>query len=87
MLSNSWGPLTVTGLPATSDFSLSYVPSATTLFRFSALTFNGHFIHLDKDYAHAEGYSGMSFHALDTQQNLHDALNRQSGLCMDPSLP
>ena len=40
------------------DFSLRYVPSPTTLFRFSALTFNGHFIHLDKDYALQEGYSG-----------------------------
>ncbi|THH17823.1 hypothetical protein EW146_g3078 [Bondarzewia mesenterica] len=40
----------VEGLP-TPDFSLTYTPSATTLFRFSALTFNGHHIHLDRDYA------------------------------------
>lgn len=39
-------------------FCLEYTPSATTLFRYSALTFNGHHIHLDKDYAHSEGYPG-----------------------------
>ncbi|THG99171.1 hypothetical protein EW026_g3132 [Hermanssonia centrifuga] len=50
--------LLVSGLPH-PDFSLKYLPSATTLFRFSALTFNGHFIHLDKDYAQkSEGYPG-----------------------------
>lgn len=42
-----------------SEFSLSYTPTLTTLFRFSALTFNGHHIHLDKDYAQkVEGYPG-----------------------------
>ncbi|KAF9242126.1 hypothetical protein BU15DRAFT_73050 [Melanogaster broomeanus] len=40
----------VQGLP-TPDFSFTYKPTLTTLFRFSALTFNGHYIHLDKDYA------------------------------------
>ena len=49
------------GLPK-SDFSFSYKPSLTTLFRFSALTFNGHHIHLDKDYAQvSEGYPGLYF--------------------------
>ena len=47
----------MTGMPP-PDFSFHYLPSATTLFRFSALTFNGHYIHLDKDYANSEGYSG-----------------------------
>jgi len=43
------------------EFSFSYTPSLTTLFRFSALTFNGHHIHLDKDYAQkVEGYPGES---------------------------
>jgi len=40
----------VLGLPR-PDFSLRFTPSPTTLFRFSALTFNGHRIHLDRDYA------------------------------------
>ncbi|PSR99441.1 hypothetical protein PHLCEN_2v4135 [Hermanssonia centrifuga] len=52
----------VSGLPH-PDFSLKYLPSATTLFRFSALTFNGHFIHLDKDYAQkSEGYPERLVH-------------------------
>lgn len=36
---------------------------AVTLFRFSALTFNGHRIHYDRDYAQgAEGYPGLVVH-------------------------
>ena len=46
------------------DFSFTYKPSLTTLFRFSALTFNGHHIHLDKDFAqHSEGYPGAFLEA------------------------
>ncbi|KAG2157163.1 hypothetical protein DEU56DRAFT_722641 [Suillus clintonianus] len=46
-----------------SEFSFSYTPSLTTLFRFSALTFNGHHIHLDKDYAQkVEGYPERLVH-------------------------
>jgi len=56
-VSNS--PREVKDLPTSVDFSLQYTPSSTTLFRFSALTFNGHYIHLDKDYAQKEeGYPG-----------------------------
>ncbi|EIM90072.1 uncharacterized protein STEHIDRAFT_108664 [Stereum hirsutum FP-91666 SS1] len=51
----------IMGLPP-SQFSLTYTPSPTTLFRFSALTFNGHQIHLDRDYAHSEGYSERLVH-------------------------
>lgn len=47
---------------ASPSFDLEYLPSATTLFRFSALTFNGHFIHLDKEYAHSEGYPERLVH-------------------------
>ena len=36
---------------------------ATTLFRYSALTFNGHRIHYDLDYCqNVEGYSGLVVH-------------------------
>ncbi|KAI4526690.1 hypothetical protein K525DRAFT_287238 [Schizophyllum commune Loenen D] len=49
-------PKPVNNLP-NPQFSLEYLPTATTLFRFSALTFNAHRIHLDKEYAHEEGYS------------------------------
>ncbi|MFT3988828.1 protein dehydratase [Aestuariivirga sp.] len=36
----------------------NFVPTTPLLFRFSALTFNGHRIHYDADYAMAEGYAG-----------------------------
>jgi 3-methylfumaryl-CoA hydratase len=32
------------------------------LFRFSALTYNAHRVHYDRDYAHAEGYPGLLVH-------------------------
>ena len=39
------------------------VPDAVLLFRYSALTFNGHRIHYDRDYAkHEEGYPGLVVH-------------------------
>jgi len=45
------------------DFSLKFRPSAVTLFRFSALTFNGHRIHLDRDYARdSEGHPERLVH-------------------------
>ncbi|KAH8107132.1 hypothetical protein BXZ70DRAFT_1004008 [Cristinia sonorae] len=45
------------------DFSLQFRPTPTTLFRFSALTFNGHYIHLDKEYAQkSEGYPERLVH-------------------------
>lgn len=38
-------------------------PDATELFRYSALTFNGHRIHYDADYCRAvEGYAGLVVH-------------------------
>jgi len=53
----------VKDLPSRSDFEFTYTPNATTLFRFSALTFNGHRIHLDKDYAQqVEGYPERLVH-------------------------
>ncbi|KAJ8584933.1 hypothetical protein M405DRAFT_432765 [Rhizopogon salebrosus TDB-379] len=55
-------PREINGLPK-SDFSFSYTPTLTTLFRFSALTFNAHHIHLDKDYAQkVEGHPERLVH-------------------------
>lgn len=49
-------------VPHAIDFSFEYTPSITTLFRFSALTFNAHRIHLDQKHAQQhEGYPGRSF--------------------------
>ncbi|KAJ7102991.1 hypothetical protein C8R43DRAFT_1092253 [Mycena crocata] len=53
----------IKGIPPTADYSFTFTPSLTTLFRFSALTFNGHYIHLDKDYAQlTEGYPERLVH-------------------------
>lgn len=53
--------------PAAEDWipvrSWSITPSSTLLFRFSALTFNGHRIHYDHPYAtQVEGYAGLVVH-------------------------
>ncbi|KAF7371018.1 Mesaconyl-C(4)-CoA hydratase [Mycena sanguinolenta] len=56
-------PREVKGIPPTTDFSFTFTPSLTTLFRFSALTWNGHHIHLDKEYAQLkEGYPERLVH-------------------------
>jgi 3-methylfumaryl-CoA hydratase len=45
------------------DFSRSITPDPVLLFRYSALTFNGHRIHYDRDHAtRVEGYPGLVVH-------------------------
>jgi 3-methylfumaryl-CoA hydratase len=40
-----------------------FTPTSTTLFRYSALTFNGHRIHYDQDYCrNVEGYANLVIH-------------------------
>lgn len=41
-------------VPPDADFSRPFVADATLLFRYSALTFNAHRIHFDRDYARDE---------------------------------
>lgn len=49
--------------PAQSDFSRTVTPSSVLLFRYSALTFNGHRIHYDREFAAStEGYPGLVVH-------------------------
>ena len=53
------------GEPAPDDpaFSETHVADPVLLFRYSALTFNGHRIHYDRDYAtRIEGYPGLVVH-------------------------
>jgi len=46
--------------PPTGSWSRRITPDPTLLFRFSAVTFNAHRIHYDRDYATtAEGYPGL----------------------------
>lgn len=49
--------------PAAGQFVQPFVPDATMLFRYSALTFNGHRIHYDLDYCRqVEGYDNLVIH-------------------------
>jgi 3-methylfumaryl-CoA hydratase len=48
---------------AVAAHSKPFVPSSTLLFRYSALTFNGHRIHYDVDYCrNVEGYANLVVH-------------------------
>ena len=45
------------------DFSETFIPNPTILFRYSALTFNAHRIHYDRGYVtDTEGYPGLLVH-------------------------
>jgi 3-methylfumaryl-CoA hydratase len=49
--------------PASATYGRQMQADTTMLFRYSALTFNGHRIHYDRDYAmRVEGYSGLVVH-------------------------
>ena len=49
--------------PAEAQFSREVIADPVLLFRYSALTFNSHRIHYDRDYAmNEEGYSGLVVH-------------------------
>jgi 3-methylfumaryl-CoA hydratase len=49
--------------PADATFSQEIVPDPVLLFRYSALTFNGHRIHYDRSYVtEVEGYPGLVVH-------------------------
>ncbi len=56
-------PDAVSGLPAQPLWRRRIEPRAVFLFRYSALTFNGHGIHYDRDYARErEGYPDLVVH-------------------------
>lgn len=56
------------------------VPDSTMLFRYSALTFNGHRIHYDQDYArHVEGYPDLVVHGPLTATLLQQFASIKSG--------
>jgi 3-methylfumaryl-CoA hydratase len=49
--------------PEQSDWTRTVTPDPVQLFRYSALTFNGHRIHYDRDYCRdVEGYPGLVVH-------------------------
>jgi 3-methylfumaryl-CoA hydratase len=47
-------PPAATAAPEAAEWTTSYAPTTTLLFRYSAITWNGHRIHYDADYARAE---------------------------------
>ncbi len=56
-------PMRGKAVEETPDFSKTVVPGISLLFRYSALTFNAHRIHYDRDYARdTEGYPGLIVH-------------------------
>jgi len=64
--------------PADATFGRTIVPDAVLLFRYSALTFNGHRIHYDRPYVtEVEGYPGLIVHGPLIATLLLDALRRE----------
>jgi 3-methylfumaryl-CoA hydratase len=63
--------------PDGEAFSREIVPDPVMLFRYSALTFNGHRIHYDRSYVtEVEGYPGLVVHGPLTATLLVDLLRR-----------
>jgi len=64
--------------PAASAWQRQIVPDDVLLFRYSALTFNGHRIHYDRKYVtEVEGYPGLIVHGPLIATLLMDLLRRQ----------
>ncbi len=64
--------------PADAAFSRDIVPDPVLLFRYSALTFNGHRIHYDRPYVTVvEGYPGLIVHGPLIATLLLDLLRRE----------
>jgi len=64
--------------PADERFAREIVPDPVLLFRYSALTFNGHRIHYDRGYAtQVEGYPGLVVHGPLIATLLLDLLRRE----------
>ena len=68
--------------PGGAEWGRQVEPSAIMLFRYSALTFNGHRIHYDRQYSReVEGYPGLVFHGPLTSTLLFDLLLEQNPGC------
>lgn len=72
------GPAPAQPAPAPAQWSREIVPDPVLLFRYSALTFNSHRIHYDRDYAvQQEGYAGLVVQGPLTATLLLDLLRRE----------
>ncbi len=66
--------------PPAGAWSRTVRPDPVLLFRFSALTFNGHRIHYDRPYAtEVEGYPGLVVHGPLTAVLLMELVRRNAG--------
>jgi 3-methylfumaryl-CoA hydratase len=66
--------------PEDAEFGRRWTLNSTALFRYSALTFNGHRIHYDLDYAQGvEGYPGLVIHGPLLATLLADLASGQDG--------
>ena len=64
--------------PASSAWEKKWIPDDVLLFRYSALTFNGHRIHYDRKYVtEVEGYPGLIVHGPMVATLLLDLLRHQ----------
>ena len=71
-------PPAVALAPTDAQFSRALVPDPVLLFRYSALTFNGHRIHYDRRYVtEVEGYPGLIVHGPLLATLLLDLLRRE----------
>lgn len=71
-------PPTPPPAPAHCDFSRKIVPNPVLLFRYSALTFNGHRIHYDHPFCTGtEGYAGLVVHGPLLATLMLDLLRRE----------
>ena len=71
-------PPTPQPAPASAAFSREIAPDPVLLFRYSALTFNGHRIHYDRPYVtEVEGYPGLIVHGPLIATLLLDLLRRE----------
>ncbi len=65
--------------PDDAQWTRAMKPDSTLLFRYSALTFNGHRIHYDLDFCRQqEGYPGLVFHGPLTATLLIEMLSQQN---------
>jgi len=71
-------PAKAPAAPTDETFAREIVPDPVLLFRYSALTFNGHRIHYDRSYVtEVEGYPGLIVHGPLVDTLLLDLLRRQ----------
>ena len=71
-------PVRATPAPTGETFAREIVPDPVLLFRYSALTFNGHRIHYDRSYVtDVEGYPGLIVHGPLVATLLLDLLRRE----------